>query len=1069
MKRALLTFVCLLILVPSCFIWYFYHNVTRHAASQIDRGAIERIITSESPVLYADGHTPIGVFFEKIHSKYISYADIPKSFVKALIAAEDKNFFDHMGFDLMAMLRAFLANWDSGKVVQGGSTITQQTAKNIFRREKRSYKAKLIEIIQAFLLERRYTKEEILEMYANQFFVNGYGKGLRIAAQYFFGKDAKDLDLVEEAFIVGSVKGPNRYNPFIKKTEAEKKEAEQKAKVRKDYVLSNMLKLDFITEDQYLEAKKREVPFKEGRITYRLNVTLDYVRNQLQSDYFRSILEEQGIDNFATSGISIYTSVDKNIQDAALMSLRRRLPIMDVKLTGYDPSKTTHALKKIIRKGPTRSKDNLPFLAQITYVDSSKDNCRLTVAWDGGGGIIDFAGLKPIGDAWLKSKISKWAVFKKNHVPLFLKKFQVGDLVPVQLMKAPETTTDDIPEQKVMLSMMPDLDGGVVVLQNGMIRAMVGGFEDRFFNRAVDAKRQLGSIFKPIVYAAALQLKWNTLDTLQNRKEIFQFEDTLYLPRPDHKPKSPTVSMTWAGAKSENLATVWLLYHLTDRLTAGEFRQVADLVGLDRREGESYQAYKGRIRDQYGVTVIKKTLKKAAFEEAKTLVRTDMIFAGHEKVLADLNRLHYDLPEKAPEFEELKDRSILRYNYKRLCGLDRRMKSAFKQAAPILQRYARDRDPQTRIELSSLISHFYRSTVPGQRTRIIYTDHPQYLAKATLIPLTPEWLLNRDRPSPIKEIWLEDIMPSGALDLLGTHVWSIYRKLLAHKRYSMEVLSKVRDFRTLVNLSFVVYLSKKVGISTELDPVLSFPLGPNSISILEAALSYETLMTGKIDSISRGAGAAMIPIIKKIVDREGKVIWEYRPRSERVLSERVCTLVGEILRKVMEVGTGRKAREAVRVLDIPVPTFGKTGTANRFTNSSFVGMIPGPNLKSGRLDIENGYVIASYVGYDDNRPMKGKHVEIYGSSGALPLWIDTAKAITNAEDYKKGLQLADLVFSPLLRPTTYQRQLQYIPVSPLTGIPAGLSVQGSDSPARVLSEAEAEGNRWKLKRRFDPF
>ena len=109
---------------------------------------------------------------------------------------------------------------------RGGSTITQQTAKNVFRREtRRSYKAKFKELIQAFLLERRYSKEEILEMYANQFFVTGYGKGLGIASQYFFAKDARDLDLVEAAFIAGSLKGPNRYNPFIKTGEKEKQRA----------------------------------------------------------------------------------------------------------------------------------------------------------------------------------------------------------------------------------------------------------------------------------------------------------------------------------------------------------------------------------------------------------------------------------------------------------------------------------------------------------------------------------------------------------------------------------------------------------------------------------------------------------------------------------------------------------------------------------------------------------------------------------------------------------------------------------------------------------------------------
>jgi len=233
-------------------------------------------------------------------------------------------------------------------------------------------------------------------------------------------------------------------------------------------------------------------------------------------------------------------------------------------------------------------------------VETARDKCRLIVAWDKGGGVIDFEGLKPIGAAWLKANVGNWARFEREHAPILLKKFHVGDLVPVQLMISDKTSPGENRDAKLMLSAIPELEGGIVALQSGMVKAMVVGFFDRYFNRAVDAKRQLGSIFKPIVYAAALQLKWNILDPLKNRREIFRFEGTSYLPRPDHKPKSDKVSMAWAGTKSENLATVWLLYHLTDHLNMSEFRQVADLVGLGRKEGESYQAYKGRIRDEFG-------------------------------------------------------------------------------------------------------------------------------------------------------------------------------------------------------------------------------------------------------------------------------------------------------------------------------------------------------------------------------------------------------------------------------------------------------------------------------------
>ena len=189
----------------------------------------------------------LGVFFDKTHRRYIEYKSIPPYFVKALVATEDKTFFTHPGFDIKAIVRAMIANYRAGRIAQGGSTLTQQTAKNIFTREKRSYQAKLKELMEALLLERQYSKEEILEMYINQFFVTGIGRGLRIAAQYFFDKEAEDLDLVECAFIAGSIKSPNRFNPFTKRTEAEKREAKRLSRQRKDHVLSNMLEMNFIT------------------------------------------------------------------------------------------------------------------------------------------------------------------------------------------------------------------------------------------------------------------------------------------------------------------------------------------------------------------------------------------------------------------------------------------------------------------------------------------------------------------------------------------------------------------------------------------------------------------------------------------------------------------------------------------------------------------------------------------------------------------------------------------------------------------------------------------------------
>ncbi len=1023
--KTLTVFLFILIVVlPCCFYGYVYYEVyyklTRDAANRIEEGAIDRIVASESPVYYDDGLTPIGVFFEKTHLRYIPYENIPKVFIKAIIAAEDKNFFKHWGFDPKAVFRALLANIWAGKVKQGGSTITQQTAKNIFKREKRSYRAKLKELLQAIVLEKKFTKEKILETYVNQFFVTGYGKGLRIAAQYFFAKEAEDLDLVEAAFIAGSVKAPNRYNPFAKKTEAEKRAAIGLARQRKDYVLGNMLRMNTITSEEHEKAKEREVPFKEGKITYRLNVILDYIREQLESDFFKGILREQGVENIATSGISIHTSINKEIQEAALTSLRTHLPVLDVKMNGYD-------IKEIIGKSKEQLEDelkqkggSLPFLAKISQVDAGKEGGHLKVAWDNGDGVIDYEGFRAVADARRKWKRGPWALFEKKHVPAFLKAFQVGDMVPVQIVPL----EGDKKKTKLLLSTFPELNGGLVVLRKGMVKAMVGGFYNQYFNRAVDAKRQLGSMFKPIVYTAALQLNWNSLDSLQNMLNLYEFEGTLYVPRPDHDPTSERVSMAWAGAKSENMATVWLLYHLTDKLNLSELRRVTRILGLGRKDGEGYLDYKERIRDKYGVNVNRRALMDAAFEQAKTQIESDLIFGGYEEMLDNLSRLHFEIDRKALiksekfDLKKAEDRKILQEIMQLSLGGIRELEE---ETSPIP-------------EMLSLETPF--NEIP--------------LLEGSDTAAGSDYAISPD-----------------ILDLLIENTNQNYKQLVDSKRYGLETLSKVRDFKALVNMHYVVYLAKKLGISTELYPVLSFPLGPYSVSMAEAALAYQTILTGRIHKLIDENTPEMMPIITKIVDREGKTLWEYEPRSEQVLSPRVSRLSGEILRKVMQIGTGKKARNAVKLFDVPIPSFGKTGTANRFTNSSFVGFIPGPNKETGELDMKEGYVICCYVGFDDNRPMKVKRLEIYGSSGALPLWIDTARAIVRTDEYEKNLEPADIIFGRrALRLSASGKGFRRVAVSSATGLPQGIS--GSSTRLRVLTECEDHDGALVLKRRFEP-
>ncbi len=1055
------------------FFSVLYIQVSRDASTRIERGVIDSIIFSESPVYYDDGATPIGVFFEKTHRKYIHYANIPKMFIKAIIAAEDRNYFNHSGFDLRAITRAMIANLKARKVVQGGSTITQQTAKNIFKRQKRSYMAKLRELIQARLLEHEYTKEEILEMYINQFFVTGFGRGLRIGAQYFFDKEAEDLDLVESAFIAGSVKGPFRYNPFTKKTEAEKEKARQLAKLRKDYVLAAMRKMNFITQEQYLEATEKEVPFKEGKVTYRLNVILDYVREQLESGYFTTILQQQGVDNIATSGVKIYTSINREIQEGALRSIRRHLPLLDIQLSGYSTPPAREGYGDSANESLTKGKTDLPFLCRITHIKSDKENPSMIVAWDKGGGIIDYEGLKPTGQAWLKWKLGSWAPFDRRHVADFMKNFHVGDLVAVQLMETREANS----QTRLMLSKFPELEGGIIVLKEGLIKAMVGGFFDRYFNRAVDAKRQLGSIFKPLVYTAAFQLKWNSLDPIINRRDLFRFENTFYLPKPDHEPQSDKVSIAWAGVKSENLATVWLLYHLTDRLNMSEFRHVVELVGLSRKQDEAYEDYVKRIRDKYGVVVNNEALLEAAFQEAKKEIESDLIFIGHENALENVHRLHFNLDTTKLNLKDPHESRISALSFQRLRTLNFEMKRRFKRMQDLLELYEKNKEQTWIDELQQILPFFYFTQDQKAGLRVIYADPMGELDLAALTPVTPEWIFNRPEPFPVEGVWINGLVPSEGVDLLQLQLQESYKRLMSQNRYDLAVLSKVRDFRTLVNLMYVTHLSKKMGISTRLDPVLSFPLGANSISIIESALAYHTIMTGLVYPISEGLKPNLVPVITKIVDREGEPIWEYRPQPKRILTSRVSGLVSEILHQVIEQGTGQRAKDAIHLsveidneeLDIPIPSFGKTGTADRFTNSSFVGFIPGLQKNPNQLDNQKGYVIASYVGYDDNRPMKGENVTIYGASGALPLWIETANTIINSNTFKKDIQVADLAFDIQSVPLRNNDELVPVSISSTTGLPSREGDERTlESHLKIRSHVDTKEGIMSLKRVFEP-
>ena len=1021
--------------------------------SAIQQQSIEKILAMESPVYYRDGKNKVGVFFEQDHRQYVPFAQIPKDFVNSIVAAEDHAFFEHNGVDILGVMRAMVSNIMAGRVVQGGSTLTQQTAKNLFKRKDRSLAAKLKELLYAWRLEYRYPKEKILEFYANQFYVSGNGRGLGVAARYYFDKSASELDLLECAFIAGSVKRPNFYNPFIKKEDGAAAIARQRAKERVKYVLNQMYKMELIDAAQYQQEVRREIPFRQGQMYYSLNTVMDLVKMGLAEPEIEEELSRHGIDNVATSGIRIFTTVEKDIQESAFYSMRKELSRLDTRLSGYD----REALQAVYRKLPLAmgmelQRGGFP-VGRVVKIDLEK--FVVTVAFDEQEtvlGNIDRQGLANLVLPLVRYQRNAWAELGQKDLVDFLKKMKEGDLVYVSVRDVDSISGEFILD----LEKYPQLQGGIIAFKEGTIRAMVGGNDNKYFNRAVMAKRSMGSVIKPLVYLAAVQLGWNNIDVLNNQRNVFVYQGQPYFPRPDHHSALTGVSMSWAGVHSENLASVWLLYHLCDQLLPAQFDEVVERVGLGPQRDESYQEYRVRLRDEYGVVVNREALLQAAFDKAVVAVEPDLLFEGKLDEHEALNTFHY-----GADFDEL-----LQVNEEELltakAGNDDKDAEEAETRKAILKRNLL-RYQQLQQGLAQLAASWdflgFGDDIPlyfvPASGRYVYAESEPASdwQKISLVQL--QGILQALPVAGRQQFWdgvyLEGLLTPVTLGLIRDAVQKEYDLLTALPPYGKEVLFQVRDFKVLVGLTYLTKLCRALGIESKLDPVLSFPLGSNVISLLEVAKAYEGIRSGNVYRRGREDAGEGLALIDRIEDLDGDVIYEPKQTVEAIAGKKASLAVTDILRNVVRFGTGRYAGREVRLhshdplkeeqlaaLDLTVPVYGKTGTANRFTNAAFAGFIPGVG-EDGVLTLADGYVLTSYVGYDDNASMKRNSTQLSGASGALPLWVRLANIIFLERDYAAVMDLADFSFAAVSEvPISYEKigQIEIAVSDELGGLPA---------------------------------
>jgi penicillin-binding protein 1B len=271
----------------------------------------------------------IGGIFPAHHEDrdLIALQDVPPALVAALVAVEDRGYFDHYGVSIRGILRAMKANIAAGRTVQGGSTLTQQLVKNFFLTNERSLKRKVKEAFMALLLELHYSKEEILQAYLNEVYLGQSGRrsinGIALASRFYFAKNVQQLDLSEVALLVGMVKGPSYYNPF---------RHPERARERRNLVLGVMAELNIISNAQRINAQGQSIQVADsGRAGQReYPAFIQLVKKQLQQDY--------RLQDLQSTGLRIFTTLDPWLQHATEEAVQKHIKNLEKRIGFKQPT-----------------------------------------------------------------------------------------------------------------------------------------------------------------------------------------------------------------------------------------------------------------------------------------------------------------------------------------------------------------------------------------------------------------------------------------------------------------------------------------------------------------------------------------------------------------------------------------------------------------------------------------------------------------------------------------------------------------------------------------------------------
>ncbi|WP_202928212.1 penicillin-binding protein 1A [Pseudomonas chlororaphis] len=471
--------------------------------------------------------------FGEMRRTPIRFADIPPNFINALLSAEDDNFANHYGVDPSSLMRAATQLVKSGHIQSGGSTITMQVAKNFFLSSERSFSRKTTEILLALQIERQLTKDEILELYVNKIYLGNRAYGIEAAAQVYYGKSIRDVSLAQMAMIAGLPKAPSRFNPLANPA---------RSKERRDWILGRMYKLGKISEADYQAAVAE--PLNASYHVPTPEVNAPYVAEMARAE----MVGRYGSDAY-TEGFRVTTTVPSDLQELANTAVHEGLITYDQR-HGYRgpesrlPGKTHAAWAQELTK--QRSISGLE-PAIVTQVDKN----GLQVLTRTGEEHVGWDSMK-----WARPFLNTNSMGPAPKQPSDVA--QVGDLIRVQRQA----------DNSLKFRQIPVVQGALVSLdpQNGAIRSLVGGFafEQSNYNRALQAKRQPGSSFKPFVYSAALDNGYTAASLVNDAPIVFvdEYLDKVWRPKNDTNTFLGPIRMREALYKSRNLVSIRLLQSL---------------------------------------------------------------------------------------------------------------------------------------------------------------------------------------------------------------------------------------------------------------------------------------------------------------------------------------------------------------------------------------------------------------------------------------------------------------------------------------------------------------------------